>query len=105
MSPGCARGGLARLSYGFVRDAAGVDDGYVGAEVVRPLLVALPEQTLTDLMSIGVRDLAAQKTNGKGRHRPRMLLGPCRGDRLNRFEEIGGPAVARGSADMPPARE
>src|SRR5207247_3319388 len=38
MSPGCARGGLPRLPYGFVRDAAGVDDGYVGAEVLRPPL-------------------------------------------------------------------
>src|SRR5204863_1873803 len=101
----CARGSLSRLSHSLVRNTAGVDDGHVGAEVVRPLLVTLPEQTLTDLMGIGVRDLAAQKTNGKGRHRPRMLLGPCRRDRLNRFEEIGGPAVARGSADMPPTRE
>ena len=57
---------LARLRHGFVRDAAGVDDGHVRAAVA--LLVAVGEQPLAHRVRVDVRDLAAEKADGEARH-------------------------------------
>ena len=61
-----ARGLLARLRDGLVRDAAGVDDGDVGA--VAALGVPVGEEPLAHLVRIDVRDLAAEEAHGERRH-------------------------------------
>src|SRR4029453_9925597 len=66
MRAGGARGGVARLADGFVRDAARVHDGDVCGVV--ELGVAVGEEALTGLPPIHVRDLAPQEANREGRH-------------------------------------
>ena len=61
-----ARGFLARLRDGLVRDAAGVDDRDVGAAVA--LDMAVGEQPLAHLVRVDVRDLAAEEADGERRH-------------------------------------
>ena len=80
-----ASGLLARLRNGFVRDAARVDDGHVGAAV--PLLVTVYEQPLAHRVRVDVRDLAAEEADGEGGHpRDRRQLAratpPSRATRL-----------------------
>ena len=61
-----ARGLLARLRHGLVRDAARVDDRDVGATL--PLRVPVGEQPLPDAVGVDVGDLAAEKADGEARH-------------------------------------
>src|SRR6266511_6398204 len=81
-----------------MRDAACVHDGDIGASVVRGLDVSVAEQALAHLVRVGMRDLAAEKANGKGRHRPGMLLGLPR-------VEVGGPALTRDAAYVAERRQ
>ena len=61
-----ARGLLARLRDGLVRDAARVDDRDVGGAVA--LDVPVGEQPLAHLVRVDVRDLAAEEADGERRH-------------------------------------
>src|SRR5919204_6130564 len=61
-------------------DAAGVDDGDVSAGF--DLAMTIGKQPLPDQLRVGVRDLAAEKANRKGRHAGMLLPS----------EQIGGPA-------------
>ena len=62
-----SRGGLARLREALVRDAARVHDGNVAASL--HLAVAVAEQPLAQRLRVGLRDLAAEETDGEARHR------------------------------------
>src|SRR5215211_8543481 len=77
-----------------MRDAAGVDDRDVS--VVGLLDVTVGEQSLTDLLRVRLRDLAAEKPDRERRHERAMLMPSV---------QIGGPAVGRPPPGMPEARE
>jgi hypothetical protein len=53
-----------------VRDAARVDDGDVGLE---RLDVAVGDESLADILRVGLRDLAPEETDGERRHAPIVL--------------------------------
>src|SRR6266576_4243995 len=63
-----ARGRLARLSDGLVRDAARVDDRDVGTTVHALFEMTVRQQALADFLRVRVRDLAAEKTDRERRH-------------------------------------
>jgi hypothetical protein len=70
VSPRCARSGLSRLADGLVCNAAGVHDCDVGTEGVGPFHMTVAEETLADVLRIGMRHLATEETNGERRHLP-----------------------------------
>ncbi len=69
-------GSLAGLAHRLVRDAAGVDDGDLGATVSR-LDVSVGEQSLPECLRVRVRDLAAEEGDREARHgRPNATAEP-----------------------------
>src|SRR6266550_5443158 len=58
-----ARGRLARLADGLVRDAARVDDRDVGTAVYALFEMTVRQQALADFLRVRVRDLAPEKTD------------------------------------------
>ena len=83
MCPRGARSGVPRLADRLVRDATRVDHRDLRTSVLRLFDVAVAEEALTDLVSIGMRDLAAEKADGERRHgpdatRPRCEIGTSR---------------------------
>jgi hypothetical protein len=59
---------LSRLRNRLVRDAARADDRHVGLSCDFDMTVG--KQTLTYLLHVHLRDLAAEEIDGEGRHRP-----------------------------------
>ena len=97
-----ARGFLARLRHGLVRDAAGVDHRDVGAVVT--FRVPVREQPLAHVVRVDVRDLAAEEADGEARHGVESYSVRCRttiGDRV-RADPARTPTQGRGRRSLRP---